>query len=698
MSFNTVSLFCGNTTKDSLQFAPIEEAGFPVESCPSLSDRHVFHITGRWGRSIASVITPNANPFDIFASLSEAEAGNPFLLWDPESMRQEVQAWNVLNRKKHQASLTENEQHRFEALSHALHWQRKPILLFGKQEEWEGFNAALDNLEKCGTLRHGVKDSFIRADSAQDILTTLKERMPKDWDGKKSADHKRHVFDRGLNPPTEYIAKDDPRVRPAVSISFFGSASTRRPEHLELARESVKMCADRKWGMVNGGGFNGVMGAQMLAAKASGVYLHGISTDDRNALAISGTEKDKDTIIGSMAKYTECKDMIHRIEYYLQDSDGIALLDGGLGSAQELFMVLELFREQHILTKYQDVNGKWYDKPFLIVDKNKTWAPMMEWAKEKYGEEYVAPVKVVHSMQEAEKIYADQFEQFKPKLPTEVIDRYVYEAENSLKAISRLTAMDNGKIISQVKHGRPEMVQDWQSTMALVELTERNNAATGQDISELCAKANLQHVRAVSVPAQWIEKTKSLLTADAKISTLITSDEAISAIRDAKAKGANEIGLSFPRQLLMEGRYRECADRLNQAVDEVHSADLIHPSASAKIVLDASELTARQIAMAGIIARQAHAQSVQLTSANIETIEIMRRSVGNKIGVGCGDMVNDFETAMAMVDAGASSVSAPPAGLSLTSTQQTIPYATIDDKASKLPPYARVEATSRGAH
>ena len=687
MSSSTISLFCGETVKDSPQFSLIEDAGYHIETCPALSNRHVFHITGRWGRSVANIFTANANPFDIFSSLAESEAGNPFLLWDPESMRREVREWNELNRKLHQDAngLVGNELATFNRLTDSLAQHHKPIILFGEKEKWKGFEDVLDQLEKAGTLRHGVRNKFTYAQTAQDVCNVLNERMPKGWDDKETADHKRHVYDRGVNPPIEYIAQDDSRSRPGISIAFFGSASTRKREHLKLAQESIKMCADHGWGAVNGGGFNGVMGEQMRTAKKAGVYLHGISTDDRNALAISGTEKNPDKILENMKKYTECKDMIHRIEYYLQDSDGIALLDGGLGSAEELFMVLELFRERHILTKYQDVNGTWHDKPFLVIDSNGTWAPIIEWAKEAYGEEYMAAVKMVSSMQDAEKIYAEQFEKFKPKLPTEVIDHHVYEAENTLKTANRLTSMAKGKINNQVKPGRSKVAEDWQSTMALVELTNQSPTATESEIAELCTKAKLQHARAISVSPQWVEKAKVLLgESDVKLSTCVTGDtvdDVINAAHTAKSNGASEIAVAFPKQMLLDKNYAECSDYIKKLADTV----------SAKLVLDTAGLSTEQVATAGIIAREANTPSVQLSAATVETIEIMRRSVGNDIGVGVTDIVNDYETTMAMIDAGASNVSAPAAGLSLTSKQQVVPYATIAvTTASKLPPYSKV--------
>jgi deoxyribose-phosphate aldolase len=696
---NTIQLYCDKASKVAGQFAPLEDAGYEIETAPAFSNKHVFHFTGRCNRSIASIVTPGANPYDIYALLAESEIGNPFMVWEPEKVKDIFSELSELKKKQYTTGhLEPDEQAEFTRLSGELKQQRKPIIFFGSDDEWKSFMDSLDHLGAAGTLREGFKDSVTRCHTPQEVLDVINQRVPKDLDGKSMADYKLHTYQPGARPITEFVAEDDARKRPRVTVAFFGSATTRKPEHIRSAERSVDMCNAHGWGIVNGGGTLGVMGAQMRRAKDLGVYLHGISAHERGAIGLSGSEKDPETIKKLMCRYTDCKDMIHRIEYYLEHSEGIALLDGGIGSGQEQFMVLEMIRQQHKATMYQDTAGRWHQKPIVVIDENGTWKPVIEkWAREQYGDEYLAPIKFVETMQAAEKYFAAQFKQHPPKLATPVIDRIVKDAHAQLAPI--IKGLEE---VPEVTLGRPQTVQDWQSTMSLVDLTNLKPTATQKDITELCKTAQLQETRSVCIPAKYVAHAKKLLAdTDVKVITVtnfpegdLPVEQAVKEMQLASSKGVDEIDTVLPRHLLKEGKYAECHSYLKRVIGSV--------DVPVKVILESADLTPEQIAKASLIAKASGASFVKTSTgfnpkggADVEAVEIMRRSVGDTVGVKASGGVKDFEQAMAMVEAGADVLGC--SGLSITSAQERVPASRMTGEFQEvLPGYAMRGAKTSG--
>jgi deoxyribose-phosphate aldolase len=694
---NTIQLYCDKSTKAAGQFSALEDAGFEIETAPAMSNKHVFHFTGRCHRSIASIVTAGANPYDIYALLAETEIGNPFIVWEPDVVKGIFKDLSVLQKKRYNGeTLSEPEAQEEARLMAELQKQRKPIIFFGSDDEWKGFMDSLDHLAASGTLRGNFKDNITRCHTVDEVKKVIDERVPQDLAGKNLADYRYHTYQPGAQPITDYIAENDTRTRPRVTISFFGSATTRKEEHFRTAENSVDMCARRGWGIVNGSGVMGVMGAQMRKAKETGVYIHGISAHERGAVGLNGAEKDPVVIKNNVSRYTDCKDMIHRIECYLEHSEGIALLDGGLGSAQELFMVLEMFRQQHKATMYQDTTGRWHSKPLVVVDENGTWEPVIKWAKEQYGEEYLAPVQYVRSMQEAEELFAKQFEQFKPKLPTPVVDKIIKDAEVELGKIIK-----GIKPVSEVAFGRPKTVKDWQSIMSLVDLTVLKETATQQDITDLCKKAKQQSTRSVCIRAQHVPHAKTLLDDTGVMVITVTNfpegtlpvEEAVQEMQTANSKGPDEIDTLLPRHLLKEGKYAECYSYLKRVIGSV--------DVPVKVIFESADLTPEQIARASIISKAAGAAFVKTSTgfnpkggADVEAVEIMRRSVGDTVGVKASGGVRDFEQAMAMVEAGADVLGA--SGLSITSQQERVPASRMNDIFQEALPGYAMRGTNKG--
>ena len=684
---NTLQLFCGKGSQAE-QFKGLEGAGYEIETAPAFSNKHVFHFTGRCNRSVGFIVTPDANPYDIFALLAETEIGNPFLTWEPERVKEIFTELTPFKKQVYSGKkLSEADDKQYKALLAELQSQRKPIVFYGSKEQWKSFTDVLDHLAASGTARSGFKDGITFCETNEQVQEALKARVPANLKERSIADYRFHTYEPGSKPIEEFVSKTDPKSRPRSTVSFFGSATTLKQPHIAAAARSAEMCSRNGWGMVNGGGTTGVMGAQMRAAKQYGVYLHGISAHERGAVGLTGAEKDPAIITENMPRYTDCKDMVHRIEYYLEQSEAVGMLDGGIGSAQELFMVLELYRQNHKVTKYQDKSGVWHDKPMVVLDGNGTWGPMIEWAKKNYPADYLAPMKVVKSMEEMEAVYAEQFSKFPPKLATEVIDDVITKQATMLQEKGLIKGWDK-----RARDGRSPLVKDWQNIMSTVDLTYLATYKEGDTVSadehkkkviELCDKAAAQGCRSVCVPLSHLSLAKQQLGRKGKHHVMaitvvnfpngdLSTEKAVKQMQDAMTKGADEIDIVVPKQLLKKGEYAGVLDHLERVIGSVTRLVPV------KVILESAELSPEQVAIGSLLAKEAGAAAVKTSTgfskaggADVESVEIMRRVVGDKLSVKASGGVKDFKQAVAMIDAGADIIGA--SGLSITSQQQRVP-------------------------
>ena len=133
---------------------------------------------------------------------------------------------------------------------------------------------------------------------------------------------------------------------------FCGSSFGNKPVYAEEASKFGKALADKKWGLVYGGGSTGLMGAVASGCAPNGGYVHGIipealisreRTVDEEAfnakLKSSIDNHDGSTPIPDSKQYgktTLVKDMHTRKRLMAQEADAFVALPGGIGLIDEL--------------------------------------------------------------------------------------------------------------------------------------------------------------------------------------------------------------------------------------------------------------------------------------------------------------------------------------------------------------------------
>jgi uncharacterized protein (TIGR00730 family) len=184
--------------------------------------------------------------------------------------------------------------------------------------------------------------------------------------------------------------KRDYGFGPAV----FCSAHSKKPKDLAHASECGEMVAKNGWDFIFGGGNLSMMGASSAAAYDNGSKVIGVTVTNflENELMPDEAGSDK------MHRLEVVEDIYTRMTMMFDLSDGLIVLDGGgLGTAQEIFAVLEKKRQ------YPKEHGH---KPVAICNESGLWDGVLGML-EKSGFENGKDFNIVQNVDQAEEIFQE---------------------------------------------------------------------------------------------------------------------------------------------------------------------------------------------------------------------------------------------------------------------------------------------------
>lgn len=186
---------------------------------------------------------------------------------------------------------------------------------------------------------------------------------------------------------------------------------------------------------------------------------------------------------------------------------------------------------------------------------------------------------------------------------------------------------------------------------------------TASMIDQLCLEAKEHDFASVCVNPYWVKRSAELLTGtDVKVCTVIgfplgasTPEVKASETRDAIANGATEVDMVLNVGALKSGDL----DTVKQDVAAVKQAagDIL-----LKVILETGLLTDEEKETASRLCVEAGADYVKTSTgfgpggATVEDIALMRKTVGEQVGVKASGGVRDREAALAMIEAGASRI------------------------------------------
>jgi deoxyribose-phosphate aldolase len=205
--------------------------------------------------------------------------------------------------------------------------------------------------------------------------------------------------------------------------------------------------------------------------------------------------------------------------------------------------------------------------------------------------------------------------------------------------------------------GRIERPQDLAS---YIEHTALKPEATRQTIIVLCDEAKRFGFRGVCVNPVFVEEAKRQLSGSGCIVVSVVgfplganlSDTKAEEARAVTSNGADEVDMVVPLGALKSGDHAAVFNDIRAVVNAAGSAPV-------KAILEMVLLNDYQKVAGCLLAERAGAAFVKTSTgfagggAKVEDVALMRRVVGNRVGIKAAGGIKDFQTARAMLAAGA---------------------------------------------
>ncbi|HBN09276.1 MAG TPA: deoxyribose-phosphate aldolase [Cyanobacteria bacterium UBA8530] len=191
--------------------------------------------------------------------------------------------------------------------------------------------------------------------------------------------------------------------------------------------------------------------------------------------------------------------------------------------------------------------------------------------------------------------------------------------------------------------------------------------ATETEVAKLCDEARRFTFASVCVnPTNVAQAAKSLRGCPVKVCTVIgfplgatTSEVKAFEARNAIENGAGEIDMVINIGALKSQNYRQVENDIRAVVGACHQLGAI-----CKVILETGLLNDEEKVAGCALSKEAGADFVKTSTgfskggATVEDIALMRLTVGKEMGVKASGGVRDFQTAAAMVKAGATRIGA----------------------------------------
>lgn len=191
--------------------------------------------------------------------------------------------------------------------------------------------------------------------------------------------------------------------------------------------------------------------------------------------------------------------------------------------------------------------------------------------------------------------------------------------------------------------------------------------ASREDIITLCNEAKTHHFASVCVNPHFVKLCATMLrNADVKVCTVIGFPLGASVTRVkvyetqvACEDGATEIDMVINIGELKSKNYDLVEADIASVVAAADSANAI-----VKVILETCLLTDEEKVIASVLSRNAGAHFVKTSTgfskagATVEDVALMRKAVGNAMGVKASGGVRDYATAKKMIEYGATRIGA----------------------------------------
>ncbi len=205
-----------------------------------------------------------------------------------------------------------------------------------------------------------------------------------------------------------------------------------------------------------------------------------------------------------------------------------------------------------------------------------------------------------------------------------------------------------------------------ESLASYIDHTLLRPTATREEIVKLCEEAKIYHFQAVCVHPFWVgTAVEQLKETEVQVATVIgfplgatTTKVKVTEAVEAVKLGATEIDMVINLGALKSGN----KDTVLQDIAEVVTA--VQDQALVKVIIETAYLTEEEKKLACQLAKDAGAHYVKTSTgfgpkgATVEDVALMRKVVGEELGVKASGGIRTRADAEAMLEAGASRIGA----------------------------------------
>ncbi len=198
----------------------------------------------------------------------------------------------------------------------------------------------------------------------------------------------------------------------------------------------------------------------------------------------------------------------------------------------------------------------------------------------------------------------------------------------------------------------------------MIDHTLLKQDATREQIKTLCEEAKIHQFASVCVNPAWVKDAATFLQqSTVKVCTVIgfplganTVETKIFEAKNALANGAEEVDLMINIGALKSGD----KDLIQREITSIVHA--VFDQAIVKVIIETCLLTNKEKEDACLIAKQAGAHFVKTSTgfssggATVEDVALMRKVVGDQVGVKASGGIRSLHTAEKMIQAGASRI------------------------------------------
>lgn len=201
----------------------------------------------------------------------------------------------------------------------------------------------------------------------------------------------------------------------------------------------------------------------------------------------------------------------------------------------------------------------------------------------------------------------------------------------------------------------------------LIDHTQLNACATEKEITKLCEEAKKYNFASCCVNPFYVPLVKTLLeNSSVKVCTVISFplgatsiDDKASAAFISVSEGADEIDMVLNLGKVKEGDFDYIFEEIYAVRCACNDARSDSKNIILKVILETCCLTDEEIIKCCLEAKKAGADFVKTSTgfaasgATVHHVELMRKTVGNEMGVKASGGIHSYEEACALINAGA---------------------------------------------